>query len=86
MTFAYAQGVFSGQDETVALPLDKLAQEPFTRPIRVIASCIDEVPTGLGKGIEDPAALLSGRAPAPILAERHSTETELRNVQAAATQ
>src|SRR5207248_4544522 len=78
--------VLRRQDEVVAIGRDELSDEPLRRPVRVVAGRVDEVAVGLDVAVEDATALLFRRAPAPVLAEGHRAQAELRDAQAASSE
>src|SRR5947209_6428922 len=83
---AIGERVLRRQDEVVAIGRDELSDEPLRRPVRVVAGRVDEVAAGLDVAVEDATALLLRRAPAPVLAEGHRAEAELRDAQAASSE
>jgi hypothetical protein len=65
------------------LAVQELAEETFTGAVGVDVGGVDEVATGFEEGVVDLAALLRGRPPPPILAERHRAEAQFRHPKAA---
>jgi hypothetical protein len=64
------------------MALEELAEEGLAAAVRIDIRRVDEVAAGLEEGVEDGAALVLGRAPALVLAERHRAEAKLRDPQA----
>jgi hypothetical protein len=54
--------------------------------VRVHVSCVDEVAPGLPKSVVNPASLVLGRTPAPVVAKRHGAERGFRNSKSAVSQ
>src|SRR5436190_905679 len=55
-----------------------LSEKPLAGSVRVVVGGVDEVAAGFREQVEDPAALLFRCAPAPVLAESHRPQSELR--------
>jgi hypothetical protein len=76
-------GVLGRQHDPVAVPRHELAQQLFAGTVGVDVGGVDEVAARLQEGVVDVAAFVVRRAPAPILAESHRPQAQLRDSQAA---
>src|SRR5688500_16053209 len=75
--------VFRREDELIAGLGHELANELLAASVRVVVGGVDEVPAGGDKGIEDPTTLVAIGTPSPVRSERHRSQAELRNAEAA---
>ena len=80
------QRVLGRQHEVVTLGADELANDLLAGAVRVVDGGVDDVAAGLGVRVEHAAALLGRRTPAPVLAEGHRAQEQLRDPQAARTE
>src|SRR5205085_8875255 len=71
------------EDPAVTGGMRQLSDDLLARTVGVVARRVDEVAPGLGVGLDDPAALGLVGTPAPVGAERHRAERQLRDPQPA---
>jgi hypothetical protein len=82
---AIHQGVFRGNNDSVAVTLDEFSQVLFGLAFLVAVGGIDEVAAGRHVGVEDaPALFFVGTDGAPIDAESRAAEAEFGDAEAAA--
>ena len=79
---AHVQRVFRGEDEPLPPFFQELPHELLAGAVGVQVGGVDEVAARVRERIEDPAALLLRRPPAPLLAERHRPQAQLRHPKA----
>lgn len=76
--------VLGCQHPMVALVRDQLADDALAGSVRVEVCGVDEIAPGLRVGLKDAGALDLERTPAPVFAEGHRPEAELRDTEARA--
>src|SRR5262245_52306409 len=73
--FAFGERVLGRDNKMIPVALYEFTHEFLTCSIGIVVGRVDEIPARFGKRVEDFAAFLFRRAPAPVIAKGHRAET-----------
>ncbi len=82
---AFAQCIFRGDHKMVTFRGNELSNKFLTGPVGVVVCRVNIIPACIHICIENLAAFIFRRAPAPIIAECHRTKAQFGNTQATAS-